>query len=263
MNRFKGRFGLLFNTWIGIILLLFQMPLQAQHIKVMSYNIHHGADRNEVLTYREIGRFIKSSGVDIVGLQEVDSICNRSGNSDQMKVLAEITGKKSVFGRHFAFDGGAYGLGILSKYPLEDIRNDRITSIRANGEKASLALLSAKVLLPGGKAVRFATVHFALDQATRLVQAKEVIEYLGEDIPVILTGDLNAEPETKEIGLLNQYFELSQGNDAYTFPEKDPVKKIDYILVSKGKVSKTMKSVVVTGNTLSDHLPIISEIILD
>ncbi|HYH57343.1 MAG TPA: endonuclease/exonuclease/phosphatase family protein, partial [Anseongella sp.] len=180
--------------------------LNAQTLDVMSYNIHHGANKEEVLTLEEMGRFIRESGADLVGLQEVDSICGRSGNADQMKVLAALTGMHYAFVRHFSYDGGAYGLGILSRYPVSDVRNDRITSLPKDGEKRSLALLSVKVSLPRGKAVRFATVHYALDQPTRLIQAAETLSYLKEDIPVILTGDLNAEPGTREIVRLQAFF---------------------------------------------------------
>ncbi|WP_157501390.1 endonuclease/exonuclease/phosphatase family protein [Echinicola vietnamensis] len=224
----------------------------------MSYNIHHGADKDEVLTYQEIGQFIKSSGAMIIGLQEVDSVCARSGNSDQMKVLSEITGMNAAFGRHFAYDGGAYGLGILSQYPLQDIRNDRITSIRSNGEKGTLALLSAKVALPGGQEIIFATVHFALDQETRLLQAQEVVNFLASDLPVVLTGDLNAEPDSKEIVLLKKHFLQTQEADKLTFPNDNPVKKIDYIMVSHNAIHKILASEVGVGNHLSDHLPILS-----
>ncbi len=106
-----------------LLTLFIQHPLLAQKIQIMSYNIHHGANRQEVNTLAEIGRFIKESGVDLVGLQEVDSMCNRSGKVDQMKKLGEITGMQYAFVRHFAYDGGAYGLGILSKYPISEVRN--------------------------------------------------------------------------------------------------------------------------------------------
>ncbi|GGF47044.1 endonuclease/exonuclease/phosphatase family protein [Echinicola rosea] len=224
----------------------------------MSYNIHHGADKNEVMTYSEIGQFLKDTGADIIGLQEVDSVCSRSEKSDQMKILSEITGMDAAFGRHFAYDGGAYGLGILSKYPLEDIRNDRITSIRSNGEKRSLALLSAKVTLPSGQQILFATVHFALDQPTRLAQAKEVLQYLDSELPVMLTGDLNAVPNSEEIKLLNTKLSNTHQEGDNTFPVDDPVKKIDYIMVSRVGF-KVLESHVVLSCQLSDHLPIITE----
>ncbi|MCG7860088.1 hypothetical protein MD537_24115, partial [Flavihumibacter sediminis] len=90
---------------------------QQPGITVMSYNIHHGADKEERNTLDSIGTFILSTKAQLVGLQEVDSVCTRSGQIDQMQRLAEITGMHFAFVRHFAYQGGAYGQGILSRYP--------------------------------------------------------------------------------------------------------------------------------------------------
>ena len=83
--------------------------VRSQKLRIMSYNIHHGTDRNERNTIDSMGYFIKKIKPDIVGLQEVDSVCQRSGKVDQMKRLAEITGMYYAFVRHFPYQGGAYG----------------------------------------------------------------------------------------------------------------------------------------------------------
>lgn len=251
--------------YIGSLLLLvlfIHSPVLAQKVRVMSYNIHHGANKQEVNTLKEIGLFIKTSGAELVGLQEVDSMCNRSGNEDQMKKLAEITGMHYTFVRHFAYDGGAYGLGILSKYPISNTRNDRITSISKNSEKKSLALLSAKVLLPGKKEIIFSTVHFALDQPTRITQSSETIAYLNRGLPAILTGDLNAEPGQKEIGQLEEGYANIGDASILTFPDEKAVKRIDYIFVSKDSLKKTISSAANNDIHHSDHLPLMAEVVL-
>ena len=65
--------------------------LKAQTLRVMSYNIHIGENAANEDQLKNIADFIKSSKADIVGLQEVDSVCKRSGKVDQMKFLAENT----------------------------------------------------------------------------------------------------------------------------------------------------------------------------
>ncbi|QEC53893.1 endonuclease/exonuclease/phosphatase family protein [Anseongella ginsenosidimutans] len=240
------------------LLLISNLPAAAQTLYVMSYNIHHGADRAEKPTLEEIGRFIKTSGADLIGLQEVDSLCGRSGNVDQMKELAAITGMHYAFVRHFAYDGGAYGLGILSRYPVSEVKNHRITSLSKAG-KGSLALLSAVITLPGKKKVQFATVHFALDQPTRLTQSGETMEFLKGSLPVILTGDLNAEPGQEEITQLGKIFSFGGLHSGPTYPDQEPVKKIDYILVSKDHLKKFTRTKVWEGVQHSDHLPLSTE----
>jgi endonuclease/exonuclease/phosphatase family metal-dependent hydrolase len=253
--------------YIGSLLLLILFiyrPLSAQKVHIMSYNIHHGANKKEVNTLKEIGLFIKASGAGLIGLQEVDSMCNRSGNEDQMKKLAEITGMHYAFVRHFAYDGGAYGLGILSKYPISAIKNDRITSLPKGTEKKSLALLSAKISLPGKKEIIFSTVHFALDQPTRITQSLESIAYLKRGLPVILTGDLNSEPGQQEILQLEEVHANIglEGTNVLTYPDEKAVKRIDYIFVSKGELKKVVSSGVNNNIHHSDHLPLMAEVVL-
>lgn len=240
----------------------FSLYAQTKTVEVISYNIHHGANKDEVLTINEVGSFLKKHKVDFVGLQEVDSLCNRSGKTDQMKILAEATGMYAAFGRHFPYDGGSYGLGLLSAFPLSDIRNDRITSKSVDGQKRSLALLSAIATFPDGKKIRFATVHFALDQPTRMIQTKEVLDYLKGDgtIPVILTGDLNAEPDNEAIRLLQSRFSITDSKLGNTFPVKEASKKIDYIMISTKNLYSIKESTVLTDEDHSDHLPLWSEI---
>ena len=235
----------------------------AQALKVMTYNIHHGADRIEVITLEEMGKFIRDSGADLVGLQEVDSLCNRSGKVDQMKRLSEITGMHYAFVRHFAYDGGAYGLGILARYPISNVSNDRITILPKNEAKPSLAFLTAHIGLPGGKEIIFSTVHFSLNAPARLLQANEVLERIkDEGIPVILTGDLNALPGTEEILRLESYFTETGSAEALTFSAVKPVKKIDYIMVSTADLKKVVRSMVYSDVQSSDHLPVATELVI-
>ncbi|HEY0900472.1 MAG TPA: endonuclease/exonuclease/phosphatase family protein [Sphingobacteriaceae bacterium] len=232
---------------------------QAQKLKVMSYNIHHGADKTEKLTLDEMGAYIKKSGADLVGLQEVDSMCNRSGKVDQMKRLAEITGMHYTFVRHFAYDGGAYGLGILSKYPISNVKNHRLSLLPYDEKKPSLAFLVAEIELQKMNVI-FSTAHFGLNAPTRLAQSDEVLALLKDStLPAIFTGDLNATPESTEIGKLNAYFTETGPDSALTFPVNKPVKKIDYIMVSKAHLKKVV-AYQVDEILSSDHLPVVCEV---
>lgn len=242
------------------MLLVKEQALHAQALKVISYNIHHGADKKEVNTLEEMGAYIKRSQADLVGLQEVDSMCNRSGNVDQMKVLAEITGMHYAFLRHFAYDGGAYGLGILSKYPISYQKNGTITSMK-NGEKRTLAILGASIALPDDKKVHFATVHFALDQPTRMIQAQETLAFLKGEVPVILTGDFNANPGTAEMDLLSQQYNMADESLGNTYPTLNPIKKIDFIWTSK-KNLELVRNIHIPIIHWSDHLPIEADLSL-
>lgn len=229
----------------------------------MTYNIHHGANKEDEDRLEEIGSFIRQSGADLVGLQEVDSVCKRSGGVDQMKKLGEITGMYHAFVRHFAYQGGAYGQGILSRYPVSEIRNNRISLLKKDTTRESLALISANILLPGKINIVFASAHYTLDEATRIIQASETVSlFASKHIPVIFTGDLNATPDKKEIRYLDTFFTITDTSSIPTFPVDKAVKTIDYIYVSTADLA-CVKSFKVPVVDHSDHLPVISTIELN
>lgn len=233
----------------------------AQSLKVMSYNIHVGQDAAQKDQLKNIAHFIKSAKADIVGIQEVDSVCNRSGKIDQMKYLAEHTGMHYAYARHFAFDGGSYGIGILSKYPLTNIRDHRIIlTSSGTSDAATRAFLTANIL-SGSKEIMFATVHMDYrDSNSRFAQSQEVVELLKNvRIPVILTGDLNAEPGTKEIINLQKSLTDTGTDTDLSYPAVKPVKKIDFVMVSNAHLAKVKKNIV-NPVLFSDHLPITSTI---
>ena len=237
------------------------LSLQAQKLTVMSYNIHHGTNAAEKDYLVEMALLIKASKADLVGLQEVDSVCKRSGNVDQMKRLAELTGMHYAFARHFAYDGGAYGNGILSRYPISDIKNHRITLIKKDGSKDSRALITAEVALPNNKQMLFASVHFALDAPSRLIQAKETLALLGtKTMPVILTGDLNCVPGTPELSVLDTFFTEVDPLLTPTFPAVKPTRKIDYIYVSSANLKKILSYKVFDEIGYSDHAPMLVKV---
>jgi endonuclease/exonuclease/phosphatase family metal-dependent hydrolase len=224
----------------------------------MSYNIHVGQDENGKDQLKEMAAFMKASGADIIGLQEVDSVCNRSGNVDEMKVLSEMTGMYYAYGRHFAFDGGSYGLGILSRYPISHITNDRITVI-LEGKRETRAMVSATITV-GKKALTFTTVHMDYrDHASRVNQSLEMLDILKrKTMPVILTGDFNAEPATPELDNLRGFF-TDVSSEGMTYPVLKPIKKIDYIMVDKAHLSKASAKKVFPV-LYSDHLPVMSTV---
>lgn len=233
--------------------------LQAQKVKVLSYNIHIAQDAQNKDQLKPMAEWIKSSGAGLIGLQEVDSVCNRSGKVDQLEQLKQITGMHGVFSRHFAFDGGAYGLAVLSRYPIDSVHHDRI-SLQSMGKQETRALLTVFVTI-NKRAVAFSTVHLDYrDAASRKQQAQELVHTFQQyTMPVILTGDMNAEPGTGAIELLTTAFQDCTNTQAYTYPVEKPTKKIDYVFVQKHAVKK-IHSAAVLPQIFSDHLPVVATI---
>lgn len=232
-------------------------------IKVVSYNILHGTNQQNENSLTSQALALIELKPDLVGLQEVDDKCARSAGVDQMKELARLTGMHSAFGPHFDFQGGQYGLGLLSRYPLSDVRTDRITLITKEGTTETRALLSATATLDGGTTVRLATVHMGLNQPSRIIQAREILKHLKPaEQTVVLTGDFNAEPGTEEITILEEALQNTGTSDNGTYPVGKPIKVIDYIMVSRAVLAERSNYHVHTEVPHSDHYPISVELSL-
>lgn len=234
---------------------------QSGTFRIMSYNIHHGADADDRPTIKEMKKYIKKSGVSIVGLQEVDSVCERSGKIDEVKVLAQGSKLKGYFTRHFAFQGGAYGQGLLSKYKVIGVRNIEIP-IYPEEEGKSVSMLVANIRVDKELVISVAVVHLDYrSKASRLQQFELIKEILKDEVyPVILLGDFNAYPDSDEIKLLSERFTLFPvSEDALTYPARNPDRRIDFIFISKDAplqvISEHIDSV-----PFSDHLPLIATI---
>lgn len=250
------------KNYLVIFLCLFIFSeSEAQTFKVMSYNIHIGKDATNKDRLLQMAEFIKSSKADLVGLQEVDSVCIRSGEIDQMKFLAERTGMFYAYTSHFPFDGGSYGIGVLSKYPISDIKDHRIILTSVGKSDADTRALLTVSVRSGKMKLTFATVHMDYrDSKSRFAQSEALVKlFSGWVEPLILTGDFNAYPETKEILNLQSIFTDTGSDAAITFPADKPTKKIDYIMVSKANLKKVLKQEVYPV-LYSDHLPVISTI---
>src|SRR5690606_16137530 len=86
--------------------------------RVVSYNIHHGLGMDDSVNLERTARVLRTLQADIAGLQEVDSSVQRSGGVDQAAVLGEMLGMDHAFGAFMPYEGGRYGMAILSKFPI-------------------------------------------------------------------------------------------------------------------------------------------------
>ena len=96
-------------------------------LRILAYNIKHGRGNDGKVDLARTADVIRRLKPDVVALQEVDDKAERSGKVDEAKKLSELTGlKHHAFGKFFDFDGGEYGMAILSRFPLSDVTNLRL-----------------------------------------------------------------------------------------------------------------------------------------
>ncbi|MBN2361836.1 MAG: endonuclease/exonuclease/phosphatase family protein [Deltaproteobacteria bacterium] len=196
---------------------------------------------------------------DVVGLQEVDVGTRRSGGVDVLAALAQRLGWHAAFGKAMDFDGGGYGVGLLSRVPLEAVRTVPLAG--APGAEPR-ALLLARVDLDGGRwTVGVTHLASVLDgpQAAELrrQQARTIAETLGGRDATILLGDLNApfdETTLTPLSIVGAFAGLDAGP---TYPAPAPTLRLDHIVFSPD-LWQIGARVVDTG--ISDHRALVARI---
>jgi endonuclease/exonuclease/phosphatase family metal-dependent hydrolase len=232
-------------------------------IRILCYNIHHAnpPSRPNFIDMEAIAKVINEQRPHLVALQEVDVYTGRSGkNLHQAEELARLTGMKAFFARAINYDGGEYGVAILSKFPMEEMSNHPLpTAAGTGGEPRTLA--KAVITLPGGKKMVFASTHLDAQKkdTNRLLQIREITRLLKEvTLPVVLAGDLNAEPGTAVINHLDAHLTRScLKNCGFTIPQINPNRTIDFIAYAPKKSFRVLEHRVIAESYASDHLPLL------
>ena len=236
--------------------------LPAVTLRVMSYNIHHcnPPSKPEKIDIEAVVKTIREAAPDLVALQEVDVNTKRSGNTDQARKIAEALDMHYYFGRAIDYDGGEYGVAILSKYPISEEQTYALPTQEGSGGEPRV-LASVKVKLPKRKKIRFASTHLDAqsEDVNRLLQIREIAEIaLQEEYPMIIAGDFNAKPGSKVINILDTFLERSCEDCAPTIPVKNPERAIDFVAFRPGLNFEVISHEVIRETYASDHLPVLT-----
>lgn len=214
-------------------------------LRLMTFNTHHCQGTDNVLNIARVAAIINQVQPDVVALQELDSMCTRSHKVFQLGQLAALTGMHATYGPTINYQGGKYGIGVLSK------------------EKP---LSSYQIALPGKEARTllvcefdnfvYAATHLALQEENRLTSATRIRQEAAKwDKPLYLAGDFNAQPRSTFMSTLKKYFKVCNKTDVGTYPSDTPTECIDYIC--KYRVTADVaNAVVITDSMASDHRPL-------
>ncbi|MEM6799754.1 MAG: endonuclease/exonuclease/phosphatase family protein [Bacteroidota bacterium] len=246
---------------IFLLLIIFGQKLAAQIkdadqviVKVLSFNIYHGETMKGNFDLDVLANLIKEADPDFVALQEVDFLTNRAKKYDLVTELAWRTKMAGIFGKAMDYDGGAYGEGLLSKYPFLKSRNVALPTIKGQEPRAALEVLS---ILPSGDTIAFIGTHFAHEgKEGRLLQAKKINEVFSQNpYPTILAGDLNAQPGSLTIHTLEEIWQATYDKEypAFTYPSDDPKIKIDYVMFYPKNRWRIIETKVIADTVASDH----------
>lgn len=227
-------------------------------LRIVSYNIRHGRGMDDQVNLTRTTEVLRRLEADLIGLQEVDDRVRRSGGVPQADSLGASLGMHAAFGAFMPYQGGHYGLGILSRFPIH-----RETVIRLpNGNEPRVALAAEIAIPPFADTVVAIVVHFdwVEDDAFRYAQA-QVVAAAVDTIrhPVILLGDFNDDPASRTLALFRaRAQELPKPmEDHFTFSSTKPDQEIDYIFLRAATRWIPLRAEVITEPVASDHRPVV------
>ncbi len=227
-------------------------------VRVLSYNIFHGATMKGDFDLDLIAKVILSVSPDIVALQEVDYKTNRVKKMDLVTELGYRTGMSPLFGRAMKYDDGEYGEGILSRYTFIRTKNQ---SLPFSPGKEPRTALEVKIQLHSGDEIVFIGTHLdhTKDPVDRLAQAKQINKIFRDNpLPMILAGDLNAIPGSRTMEVLSGLWsDACFNNPVPTYPSSNPKKRIDYVMFKPANRWRIIETKVVDEKIASDHCPLL------
>ena len=277
-------------------------------VTLMTYNIHIAVpDGQRFYRYiptkedlKNIAQVIQQVNPDIIALQEVDNLfgsptSSRTAYMNLAKELAGLTGMNYAFGSTIDADPivrgsnsgyiewgndkesknngnphGEYGNAILSRYPINQVRNFDLPNQTGNENRACL---DARIKVGKQLFSVYATHLQHNSDIDRRDQIREIINIMKKDKTnsiKILLGDLNNDPEKdKRDGKYQAEFDVVRpilsagyidsaavlGKPALTFSARNLFERIDYIFVPKEV--HVVKSFTIPS-TASDHIPLVT-----
>jgi endonuclease/exonuclease/phosphatase family metal-dependent hydrolase len=258
-----------------VVCLMLAVPAPAQAtpvaaLRVLTFNMHTGIGEDGRLDLGRTAGLIRSSGADVVGLQEVDvHWADRSDFRDQAADLAALLHMWVFFAPIYDLppltDGQPdrrYGVAVLSRFPFIHTENHliaRLSTQDSNPVPVPTPGFAEAVFLTRGGPLHVYVTHldFRADPSVRAAQVADTLRILGQDpcARQVLLGDFNAEPGAPELTpLWSRLRDAWSGTDpGLTYPAGVPARRIDYV-TSSGLRARDARVLVTDA---SDHRPVL------
>jgi len=283
----------------------------AGSLRVMTYNIKHGQGNDEcddatptagdvpdvqcAVDLDRTAGVIEEREPDIAAIQEVDRFWARSGGVDQTEELRNKLDMETCFAANLdhgpdnhATEDHEYGTLILSRFPILSCDN---TLLPAEDGWEKRGLLEARIDVEGIGEVAVLGTHLQSNRSGEEEEAvrlrTEQVEVVAErvakiDVPIVLMGDFNAEPDDPELeplfdpdgGLEDAWAiagvpadpDSTPDTEGFTVPAErtgDPENRIDYIFASSEFAVDSVEVVIDEETRLaSDHYPVVADLTL-
>jgi len=234
----------------------------SQTLRVMTYNIHVGVGMDKKLDLPRVASVINAQHPDLVGLQEVDRGVTRTQRIDEIAELAKLTRMDYAFAFNLRYQGGQYGVAILSRLPIMATDHRLYQNTR---EAERRGFIRAEVIV-NGHVLNFVTTHldYQYDEG-RLFEAQQLLSAL-KDVkgPLIVVGDFNDIPAGHAYQLMRYQFgdawiESRSTDEGFSYPTDKPAKRIDYIFFRSTDRVRAKRAWIVKTEA-SDHIPVVADL---
>lgn len=252
--------ALLVPSWLAMTWPDVEPPAgDSNRIRVATYNIHAGVDWFGRLDPEAIARVLENGEADVIMLQEVARGWPLAGGFDTAAYLARRLGSELSYGT--AADH-QFGNAVLANRPI--LESWSATMDRGDGTMQR-GYVGVSVAV-GGSTLDVWSVqlqHQDHTTATRVAQARQLLEEWDGRERTVIGGDLNSRPDSEDItpwfdgtGLVSAQ-DVAGDPTWNTSPAVNADHRIDWIL---GTPDLAFSDVAVPVTLASDHLPVFATV---
>jgi endonuclease/exonuclease/phosphatase family metal-dependent hydrolase len=216
--------------------------------KILSLNVRHTL--KEKSDVRKLTKFIKSSGAEIVTLQQIERPAEGKTGFDAVKELAKQTEMYDYFGKARFLEGFDSGNALLSIYPVKQT-SVRSLPVEKGKVRRSLAFGVVDV---GLREVGVASTELDDQSASeRLAQVEEIFSIAQSlsDVPLVVCGEFGESLSGKASAKMAERFnaanslqEADKTSQQHVYAIKNP--KIEPLSIEKLKFSGSFDALLVT-----------------
>ncbi len=247
-------------------------------LRVATYNIHKGVrglGPRKRLEIHNLGQAVEAFDADLVFLQEVRLFHHQEARrfqrtsfgwpaQGQAEYLAP-DGYEVAYRTNAVTRGGEHGNALLSRWPLGDVGHHDVSDHRFEQR----GLLHVPVSW-NGHTVHAVVVHFGLAHSGRVRQVQRLAHFIERVVPrdamLVVAGDFNdwgerLDAPMQALGLHRAMAPGGQRAQAVTFPSIAPVFALDRFYLRGLSCSTTLVPRGMTWARMSDHLPLVAELV--
>ena len=249
------------RAFVYAILACFSFPvfLSAQNLpqkeenslRIVSYNVRNCRGLDEKVDYDRVADVLNRMIPDLVAVQELDSMSTRYPGKYVLEELARRTLMHATYAPAIDFQGGKYGIGMLSK---EKPINSKVIPLPGREEKRTLQIVEFEKYY-------MCNTHLSLTEE----DAKNSVAIIFDAIkdlrkPVFLAGDMNSTYDSATQVMLRERLAVLNNHKQNTFPANEPKECIDFIYGRNDSTYSVLARGVINEPVASDHIPLYADI---